>query len=199
MGFRISWMAAQQSKDAVISALGMGATGAEGEYSDFKFSAAALPNGWTIIWSEDQSYFDPPRSLELSKHFPLMTCWINETVMCSYVRHLSGGKIDWAVWHEGHEDRNHLASEGSPPAAFREIEAELRAAQDADEDGDVDLIFDIPTRLAESICGFKHDEWMDDPDDPTPFFELVPDGGIVSTTNSGTAKRGFISRLFGRH
>jgi hypothetical protein len=66
----------------------------------------------------------------------------------------------WWISHEGENGPKGLASDGDLPACFPSIRRELEEAQRADggDDADVDHIFDIPLKVAQSLVGFKHDE-----------------------------------------
>jgi hypothetical protein len=192
MGFRISWMATQAAEPEVLLALKARKSGASGEYIDFDLSIGSLGNGWIIIWSEDEEYFDDPRSLILSSNFPLIACWVNETVMHSRVRKLSNGKEEWAIWHEGDENIAHIDSSGNPPAELTKLIAEAREQQALDNE--VDYLFDVPLLIAASICGFKHDEFMDD---TIAFDEISIEAESGMANAPPTQKGSWFSRLFG--
>lgn len=167
MGFRISWIAMQAPLADALAALGAKTTGAAGEYFDFPLSLGELPNGWTVVWSEDETYFDPERSAEISRHLPLLSCWVNETVMHSRVIRFEDGEQIWAVWHEGDEVPDHIDHFGQPPEELAALVGYAREQQANDEG--VDYLFDVPLTLAENICGFKHDIFVKD----ISFHEIV--------------------------
>ena len=63
----------------------------------------------------------------------------------------------------------HLEAQGQLPPNFESIRSECLAEQDAEggEEAEVDFVFEIPTRLAREITGFKHDEAIADVDQPS--------------------------------
>jgi hypothetical protein len=163
VGFRISWIATEASEEAVLAALHAVKTGETDEYPDFDLSLVTAKPGWTVIWSNNEDFFDDARCTALSREFPLLGVHVNETVMYSDARWFDAGELVWKIWHEGSEDPAHLARAGSIPAHAAAIEQDKRAEQKRDdeknpEDG-VDFIFEVPLALAASYCGFKHDEF----------------------------------------
>ena len=60
------------------------------------------------------------------------------------------GKDDWIV--TGKPDRGRISVVGQPPGQLDSIIATARAGQ---ADTEIDLSFEIPAELAESICGFR--------------------------------------------
>lgn len=197
MGFRISWLATQQPLPTVLAALQFKVTGEAGAYYDFSFSVGALANGWTIVWSEDEEYCSPSLGVALSAESAVLICWVNETVMNSSTRYFDRGRQLWHVWHEGHEDPSHIASEGSPPDTLASLISDARQAQS--EDKEVDFLFDVPLNVAEQLCGFKHDDFADE----VEFMEIQstdPDYAPKMRPASGlkTPVKGFWSRIFGR-
>ena len=193
MGFRISWIAAKQPMAAMLTALGAGTTGATGGYFDFPLSVGELQNGWTIIWSEDESYFDPERSAPISQHFPLLSCWVNETIMHSRVIRFEDGEQSWAVWHEGDEVPDHIDHLGQPPEELAALIADAREQRAHDEG--VDYLFDVPTTIAENICGFKHDTFFED----IIFHEIIAIEQPVALIEPPRPASGWLARLLGKN
>ena len=68
------------------------------------------------------------------------------------------------------------------------IQIEMENAQRAEggDDADVDYIFEIPLKVAQTLVGFKHDE----------NYESVVEDGFMVLSN-GASKKSFLSRLFG--
>lgn len=192
MGFRISWMAAQGPMAEVLAALGANTTGATGEYFDFPLSSGQLSNGWTIVWSEDETYFDPERSAAISKHFSLLSCWVNETVMHSRLIQFENGEQIWAVWHEGDEVPDHIDHFGQPPEEMATLIADAREQQANDEG--VDYLFDVPLMMAQSICGFKHDTFFED----VPFHEISLGEPTPAVAAESRPASGWLARLLGK-
>jgi hypothetical protein len=191
MGFRISWIATEASEENVLAALDAVKTGETDAYPDFDLCVVTAKPGWTVIWSNDEVFFDDARCMALSREFPLLGVHVNETVMYSDARWFDGGGLVWKIWHEGDEDPAHLARIGPLPDQAAEIEQAKRAEQKRDDEanpGDgVDIIFEIPLALAASYCGFKHDE-----------FEGTEDSCKELQSQLVTKKpRSFLARLFG--
>jgi hypothetical protein len=80
--------------------------------------------------------------------------------MASSAELWSGGRRTWWISHEGEDGPKGLETDGALPASFSAIRSELEEAQRAEggDDAEVDYLFDIPLRVAQSIVGFKHDE-----------------------------------------
>jgi len=191
VGFRVSWIATEASEEYVLSALQAVKTGETDEYPDFDLCTVTAKPGWTVIWSNDEEFFDDARCIALSREFALLGVHVNETVMYSDARWFEAGGMVWKIWHEGDEDPAHLAHIGAVPDHAAEIERAKRAEQKQDDEanpGDgADFIFEIPLALAASYCGFKHDE-----------FEGAEDSCEELQSQLVTKKRGsFLSRLFG--
>jgi hypothetical protein len=72
----------------------------------------------------------------------------------------SDGKRKWWLSHEGENGPKGLSTDGELPESFPAIrkameQSQLAAGGDA---ADVDYIFEIPLKVAQSLVGFKHDE-----------------------------------------
>ncbi len=191
MGFRISWIATEASEETVLAALYAVKTGETDAYPDFDLCLVTAKPGWTIIWSNDEAFFDDARCIVLSRAFPLLGVHVNETVMYSDARWFEAGEMVWKIWHEGDKDLAHLARIGAIPDHAAEIEQAKRAEQKRDDEanpGDAaDFIFEIPLELAASYCGFKHDE-----------FEGAEDSCRELQSQLVAKKpRSFLARLFG--
>jgi hypothetical protein len=72
----------------------------------------------------------------------------------------SGGKRKWWLSHEGEKGPKGLSVEGVLPEAFPAIRKEMEELQLAEggDDAEVDYIFEIPLKVAQSLVGFKHDK-----------------------------------------
>lgn len=162
-------MATQAALETAIEPMRGKLTGEFGECFDFQCSGATLKNGWTIIWSEQEKFFDPPNAEALSKNFPLIVCWVNETIMHSRSMLFNDGKEQWMVLHEGDEDNFHIEYSGTPADDIDALIADARSHQLADPG--VDYLFDVPLLIAQRLCGFKHDEMMEE--EPV-FHEIGP-------------------------
>ncbi|HWI86969.1 MAG TPA: hypothetical protein VNT42_11690 [Sphingomonas sp.] len=115
--------------------------------------------------------------------------------MFSQARGYEAGAEVWRVVHDPEKGQSLYALDvsGTPPPQLDGIIRDKRAEQEAEggEDADADYIFDVPTELARSICGFMLGEV--DPDE-IRFSELKGIGEPDAPPKSG----GFFARLFGR-
>lgn len=185
-------------KSALLDHFGFRDTGENDEANEAPFSVAELPTGWTVLWSNDQTFAKIETCTPLSLKAPVLSCWVNETAMFSSANYFDRGHYLWFVGHDAQRGMNNLESDGELPDQFSSIRDRLIAEQDAagGEDADVDFIFDIPLELAQSICGFKHDlcdfEWG------SPSFTAVDAKGVVVQPHKIKEKSGWLSRLFGK-
>lgn len=192
MGFSTSWFAVQGvSREEVLTTLGVEPSGQKRGVPAFRLAMAELPGGWLLVWHERDLEKAFRNAAALSRHGPAVACAIEEHVMVSEARGYGGGGEIWRIRHDPDASVYHLETTGAPPAQLTQIRADAKAAQKSEggEDADVDLIFDVPAELAKSICGFKHDE---DPPAGVVFEELSRIKG-----STGSAKPGFLARLFG--
>lgn len=198
VGFSLSWFAVRGlTRDAALTELGVEPSGRT--YVDPpRFGVADLPGGWLLFVFDDdlkQAFAAP--FVALSKHGPAVACAIEEHVMFQEARGFDAGAEVWRVTHDPNagESLYHLDVEGAPPIQLEEIRTAAMAAQDAEggEDADVDLIADVPLKLARSLCGYKHDEVG--PEGMSEFMELRRP---KATGEGGPVKTGFFARLFGR-
>ncbi len=98
------------------------------------------------------------------------------------------GACHWRVKHDAQEGIYHLEAEGQLPPDYEGIRRDCLAEQDAEggDEAEVDIVFEVPLRLARSLCGFKHDEPMP-AGESVSFEELKP-----SAANKGW--RSFLKR-----
>ncbi|EKU75730.1 MULTISPECIES: hypothetical protein [Sphingobium] len=162
MGFKISWLAFEAlDKATLLDALGFHDTGASDEANEAPFSAAQLPNGWSIIWSNDFGWIET-QSVKLP--FPTkrtIACQLHEGLMFSAAHGAKDGIEMWSLSHDAQTDLHNLSMTGDLPATFPAIRDRLFEEQKAEDAGsaEVDFIFDIPIELAQSVTGFRHDLW----------------------------------------
>jgi hypothetical protein len=81
-------------------------------------------------------------------------------VMASSSEQWSRGARKWWLSHEGENGPKGFSGGGELPEVFLAIRTEMLEAQRnaGGDQADVDYLFDIPLKVAESIVGFKHDE-----------------------------------------
>jgi hypothetical protein len=119
----------------------------------------------------------------------VVVCHIEEHVMASSAEMWVSGTRRWWLSHEGVDGPEGLKTDGVLPQCFSAIQKEMEDAQRAEggEAADVDYIFDIPLKVAQTLVGFKHDE----------NYEWVVEGGFMALSG-GKSGKGFLSRLFGQ-
>lgn len=192
MGFSITWIAVHEAGAPKLQeCLALSPTGETEEIPESLISAARLDTGWTVIWYNkyDCPFLRPEDLGELSKEQELILCRVEEHVLASSSECWTAGKRLWWISHEGENGPKGLTTDGNLPTCFPSIRRELEEAQRADggDDADVDHIFDIPLKVAQSLAGFKHDE-----DCP----HLV--GEEFTVLSRTTPRKGFFSGLFGK-
>ena len=131
MGYRISWLAAKGlSSNALLDHFDFRSTDERDEANEAPFSTAELPTGWTILWSNDPTFANVERCQRLSEKAPIVSCWVNETVMLSSANYFEGGNYLWFVGHNAQEGQYDLQSDGSLPPQFDAIKERLTHQQD---------------------------------------------------------------------
>lgn len=198
MGYRISWLAAQGlSTERLLEHFGLQLSDEPDEANEAPFSFAALPTGWTVLWSNDPTFAKIEYCQPLSRLAPVVSCWVNETMMFSSANYFDDDQYLWFVGHDAQKGIYNLEYDGELPPQFEAINGRLNEQQDAagGEKSDVDFMFDVPLELAQSICGFKHDCWKFDWGEPKFFVANI----AVSTNGSTEEKTGsWFSRLLGK-
>jgi hypothetical protein len=196
MGFSHSWIAVQGLDPAIaLDVLGMAAA-RELEADDFpeRLGMGQLPGGWLLVLSSD---FDDAftRLSVLASHGPAVACAMEEHVMYSEARGYSDGVEAWRVVSDC-EKEDQIAVIGEPPAGFMDIRADVQRQQDAagGKDADADYLFDVPPKVAESICGFR----LGEPDPEGLRFTELRRAARSKPVDDGATGGGFFARLFGR-
>ncbi len=77
--------------------------------------------------------------------------------MVTTAMYFDRGEMRWALTHIAEEGLDHLLVEGEPPQDYVALRDAALVAQ-ADDD-QVDYMSDVPSQVAQQICGFKHDKW----------------------------------------
>jgi hypothetical protein len=192
MGFSITWLAVREAAaPKLLERLALYPTGKTEEFPESLISAAKLDTGWRVIWYNKYGcpFLGPEALGEISKEQDVLLCLIEEHVMASSSEFWSAGNRIWRISHEGENGPKGLATDGDLPVCFPSIRRELEETQLAEggDDADVDHIFDIPLKVAQSLVGFKHDE-----DCP----HLVEKEFVV--LSRAGPKKGILASLFGR-
>jgi len=192
MGFAISWFAVrEQGADEFLRELSLSNTGETEEVPESLISTGKLDTGCRIVWYNqyDCPFLKPQDLSKLSITRDILLCLVEEHVMASSAEFWSGGKKQWRLSHEGENGPKGLSVEGRVPEVFPAIRKELEDMQIAEggDNADVDYIFEIPLRVAQSLVGFKHDE---------DCRHLV--GGVFQVMSHAPPKAGFLSRFLNR-
>lgn len=189
MGFAITWLACPESHAAaVLRQLQLKPSGETEETPDSPVSAFRTKSGWRIIWVNE---YGTPLAGEamlarLSQDTEIVMALVEEHVMASSAEYWAQGARRWRISHEGVNGPVGLETEGQPPPGFPEIRASLEQEQEeaGGQDADVDHLFDIPLKVAESITGFKHD--------------VVLEGEFEVLEQEAAKPAGIFRRLFGK-
>ena len=197
MGFSHSWIAVRGlTREQALEALGMKVSAVQ---TDFLDGVALIDwkDDWLLAISDDcEDAFDGDLAKLAALGQAVASC-VHEGVMYSEARGYESGKEVWRIVHDPNEDESlySLRTSGDPPVHFDAIVRQTRAEQDREggEDADVDFIFEIPAKLAASICGFTLGE--SDPDE-SQYSSLNRIG--AAPAQRGGNKPGFFARLFGR-
>ena len=192
MGFSISWCAVrEEGADQFLRELGLSPTGETEEFPESLITVGKLDTGWCVVWYNkyDCPYLNSQELGRLSTSRDVLLCLVEEHVMASSSELWVGGKKQWWLSHEGENGPKGLTVEGNAPDALPRIRGEMEKLQIAEggEHADVDYIFEIPLRVAQSIVGFKHDEDCS---------HLI--GGVFHVMSQDRPKPGLLSRFLGR-
>jgi hypothetical protein len=165
MGFSLSWLGFEdKTKEEVLRLFGLCDVGAVDEVNQALFSAAELPNGWTILFVNDYSFGgDADVLAEVSAHGYVVVCQAEDHAMASAARGYRDGRVAWEVVHDSSRGPYDVSMRGQPPARIAEIRQRLAAEQRASgDDSHVDYLFDAPVELAASETGYRHDRFLFD-------------------------------------
>jgi len=192
MGYAISWCAVrEEGADQFLRELGLRKTGETEELPESLISTGKLDTGWHIVWYNQYGcpFLKPQDLSKLSVARDVLLCLVEEHVMASSTEFWSGGKKQWWLSHEGENGPKGLSVEGNVPDVFPAIRKEMEDIQLAEggDEADVDYIFEIPLKVAQSLVGFKHDE---------DCRHLI--GGVFEIISHATPKAGILSRLLNR-
>ncbi len=193
MGFSFSSLAIKGgTREVVLGILGLRGTGAHEEIPESEVTGASLPSGWYLV-TANRGYpalMEDAMLKRLSATAEVVTCFVEEHVMCSAASLWADGQQVWSVMHAADQGIENLETNGSLPPMFPLISERLRAEQAAagGKKAKVDHIFDIPVEMVKQLTGYRHDRVMPELGD-RPF-------EILATTDA-TPKRPWIRRLLG--
>jgi len=193
MGFSFTSLAVKGvARDAALPILGLRGTNTQEEIPESPITGAALPSGWYLVTANrDYPAFAEDAILKrLSQTAQVVTCFVEEHVMCSAASLWADGRQVWFVMHEARQKIEHLETKGSLPPMFAPISERLRAEQAAagGNKATVDHIFDIPVEMVAQLTGYRHDRMMPELGDRA--FEIL-------ATTEATPKRSLLRRLLG--
>jgi len=182
MGYSLCWAAVKSGEAPRVHALlGLRATGMWEEILESKIGGASLPTGWYLVLYQRNALEDATLKM-LSKLGEVVYCFVEDHVMFSRASGWEHERFLWSVTHDCEEGRRHLEVRGDAPAPLKDIHAELAAKQDAEQEKDVDHVYDVPAELAKALTGFRHDQDMPGMKDKA--FEVLE-------------KKNFLSRFLG--
>jgi hypothetical protein len=198
MGFNMSWILVDRiNEDALYEALDLAATGeTPDEYdlgtSHVPLAGAALKSRWCAVFAKYALVMDatvgtnPARLTRLPARSRCITCVVLEHAMVSYASLWQDGRFVWQIRHDPSQGDEHLEALGDLPhafAGFRDIAIDKQRARKARSrpgEWGVDYLFDIPSDMAATITGYRHDGTVEN-----GFFRnlrvLVPTNGNVLT------------------
>jgi hypothetical protein len=159
MGFRVQLILVQDKTSQEIHRdYKVIPTGKFVDVTDQPVLGATLDSGRYLLFINDE--IEPDRYVlrEISKNASLLCCYVNETVMVSYVSFWSNGYEEWFVLHDNNQGVQHLEAEGNLPHELQPIQDRLFTMQAQDESGQVDYIFDVPVELFAALGGIRYNQ-----------------------------------------
>jgi hypothetical protein len=191
MGYSITWCAVrEEAAAAFLVDTGLSPTGKFETEPESPLCMAKLTSGWRVFWSNRYDCSVLTKNLaSFSEAHEVLVCRVDEHVMASSSELWLSGVRKWRISHLGEDGPSGVETDGELPECFASIREELEVAQRAEggEEAEVDYIFDIPLKVAQSLVGLKHDEDWE---------SIVVDG--FETLSGGEQRKGFFARLFGR-
>jgi hypothetical protein len=140
---------------------------------------------------EYPAFMEDKTLTRISASAEVVTCFVEEHVMCSHASQWRNSRELWSLMHDAHTGRiEHLEIKGEPPLFFASIRDRLRAKQQeaGGNKAGVDYTFDIPIETAQQFTGYRHDQ--DIPGAGEKPFEVL-------ATTEATPKRSWLRRLLG--
>lgn len=190
MGFSITWCAVrEEGAQRFLEHVGLSPTGETEEFPESLISTTMLNSGWRVIWYNQYGcpFLTTTELSVISNEQDVLVCLVEEHVMASSAEFWSDGKRKWSISHEGEDGPKGLSANGELPESFSLIRSEMEEAQRAAGGlaADVDHIFEIPLKVAQSLVGFKHDECCS---------QIADEQFVV--LNRKAPKKGLLARLF---
>jgi hypothetical protein len=162
MGFSISWIACPIGKGETLRRAGLRDTGIADPANEAAYSVARLPNGWTVIVSNDFEYGTAERIAALSKGTHIVSCQVDEHAMVSAAHCATDAKPIWSVSHDGQDSVLDVQTSGEPPENLNDIIARMRDEQtkNGGAESGVDYGFEVPVEIAFAQVEYRHDRWQ---------------------------------------
>ncbi|MCR6477263.1 hypothetical protein NU688_13970 [Variovorax sp. ZS18.2.2] len=161
MGFAISWLAVKADRrQEALAHCGLRATGVREELPESDFCGVDLPSGWFLVFinSADSALHSDASLRKLSLRGEVFACEIEEHVMVSAVSCWRNGSLAWSAVHDAERGLLDLEETGTLPEELPSIRARALAQHEADADGEVDYMFEVPVELAQAAVGFRYDQ-----------------------------------------
>jgi len=193
MGFSFTSVAVRGgTRDIVLATMGLRGTNAYEEIPESEITGVPLPSSWYLVTANrgHTTFAEGGTLKRLSQTAEVVTCFVEEHVMCSAASLWADGRQVWFVMHEARQKIEHLETKGSLPPMFAPISERFRAEQAAagGNKAKVDYIFDIPVEMVAQLTGYRHDRMMPELGDRA--FEIL-------ATTEATPKRSLLRRLLG--
>lgn len=154
-----------------------------------KLSAAELPSGWTLVAASEPDGITPELMSRVSGGGEAIGWFLDERVMYSDAWCYLDGAEAWAI--EYNPDTQ-MAFRGDLPPEFEPIYQAVQKEQaedDAEGGPEADFIFEVPSRLAATLCGYREVEEA---------FETQQMSFKVLRRPAREKKPGLFAALFGR-
>jgi hypothetical protein len=199
MGFSITWFAVPEANaESFLRGLDLVDSGQTEEFPDSLICTARMDTGWQVLWYNkfECPFLDQDVVVALSKTHEILVCTVEEHCMDCAATLWRGGRRLWHLHYDGSRGPKGLDVDGDLPPCLPAIKDEMEREQLAaggDKAG-VDMIFEIPVRVAKTLTGFKHDE--DSPHVVGGVFHV-----LARTTRATTLvppRQGFFRRMFDR-
>jgi hypothetical protein len=175
----------------VLATLELRGTNTYEQIPESDLTGASLPSGWYLVTANNgfPTFAEDTTLRRLSQTAEVVTCFVEEHVMCSAASLWADGRQVWSVLHDAGKGIEHLKSKGNLPPMFAPISERLRAEQAAagGKKASGDCIFDIPVEMAAQLTEYRHDRVMPELGDRA--FEVL-------AMTAATPKRSLLRRLF---
>jgi len=173
MGYSVAWVGLRLADpQPLFDAFGVSPAGTVPDFLGLPLVAARLPGGWTVVMANlaaggDERLFDGSFLSRLSRLGTAVFHCAETSSQDSGVAQWENGDCRWSLVHDADAEDGPLQAAGDLPEPLQSI----RVASDP---------FDVPTKLAAALTGFRHD----DPD--VEFLALAPAkaaGGLSPTSS----------------